>query len=188
MNRYISPMLVVAVAIGVYFYSIDKTYKNIAQQLAQEQVIEGFILDANDAKNLLDKVISEHRSFPPDADYRLSVLLPETVNAERMIIDVDAIAQKHGLSIGSPIVTIAVFDSLNPNAILEHELRFKLISTYPTFRKFLYDVESSLAIRNFSEVAFTSAVSFDDTAPGIALNPEFQVLIYNVVLKTYSLR
>lgn len=188
MNRYLSPMLVIAVSMGVYFYAIDKPYKNIAQQLAQEQVIEGFILDANDAKKMLDKVIAEHRAFPPDADYRLNVLLPDTVNAERMIVDVDAIAKQHGLSVRSPLVTIGKVDAQKPESLLEHELKFEVVSTYSVFRKFLYDLESSLAIRDFDGMSFASTITLDEVAVGDVASPEFQVLIYDVKLRAYSFR
>lgn len=185
-SRYLTPMLVIAVSMGVYFLYIDKTYKGISQQLARELVIEGFIVDAKDAKNLLDKVIAEHRSFPQDADRRLNILLPDTVDYAQLVIDVEAIAMRHGLSVRSPIVLLGIPNPDVPKNFLEHGINFKVVSTYPTFRKFLYDMEASLAIRDVNGISFTSSASLDDVGSGIS--PEFEVLIYDVNLKAYSLR
>ncbi len=188
MNRYLTPMLVIAVSVGVYFYVIDPRYKNIAQQLAQERVIEGFIIDANDAKNLLDKVIADHRSFPPDADHRLNVLLPDTIDPARLIIDINAVASRHGLAVGSPAVLLGAANAEEPNRLLEHEVSFKIVATYSTFRKFLWDVESSLAIRDFNAVSFASTAALEEASKGVAVNPEFEILFFDVYLKVYSLR
>jgi len=188
MSRYLTPMLVIAISMGVYFLYIDETYKGIEQKLAHEQVIVQFIEDANDAKNLLDKVVAAHRSFPPDADERLGVLLPETVDPVRLIIDLDTVAIRHGLTVRSPTVMLGRADPEKPGSLIQHELSFSLVSTYSTFRRFLRDVESSLAVRDFTSVAFASQTPSGDAETKTETNPEFQVLKYDVRINTYSLR
>jgi Tfp pilus assembly protein PilO len=187
-NRYITPLLVVAVAMGVYFLYISKVYQHIGQQLAQEQIIEGFLLEAQNARTELDQIIAQHRAFPPDANERLLVLLPDTLDPARLITDVNAVAARHGIAIKGPAVTLGRMDPDAPTEYLSHVLRFKITSTYPVFKSFLVDMEKSLAIRDFEGLAFKSTSFEEEARAASPLPPEFHVYNYEVELRTYSLR
>lgn len=186
LNRYLTPMLVIAVAIGVYFLYIDKAYKGIAQQLAREEVIEGFLLDAQNAKDELDKIIAEHRSFPPGADHKLEVFLPNTLDPAQVVVDVNAIAEKYGLILRAPKVMLGKPNLENPTPYLAHSIEFTMLSTYPVLRNFLRDVERSLAIRDFESLKLTPEF-FDQATESSPVDPEFQLFDYKITLKTYSL-
>lgn len=180
-------MLVIAVSMGVYFLYIDKTYKQIAEQFARELAVEAFLEDAQNAREQLDKVKAEYRSFPTDADRRLKVLLPDTIDPVRLIIDINSIAERRGLAIRSPVVTLGVANPDQPSEYLDHSIRFRVVSTYPIFRLFLRDIEQSLAIRDFGSLSIKSASpSSGDSA--VVINPEFAVFDYEMELRTYSLQ
>ena len=185
LNRYLMPMLVIAVAMGVYFLYIDKTWKGIAEFQAQEKAVEGLLLDAQNAREALDKVVAESRSFPTDADARLKILLPDTLDPTKLVIDINAIAELHGLTLRSPLVEVSQHEPDMPKDYLTHTIRFKVISTYDIFRAFLKDVESSLAIRDFAGISIESSSAQDDT--NIKVDPAFMVFEYDVTLITYSL-
>ena len=63
-NRYLTPLLIVLVSLGVYFLYIDAAYKSTQSALLDEQVLDGLLVDANNAREKLDKVVSEFRAFP----------------------------------------------------------------------------------------------------------------------------
>lgn len=188
MNRYLMPLAVVAVSLGVYFFYIDAAYVGITQKLASEKVIESFLLDAQNARAKLDSVVAEYRAFPLGTDARLQVLLPDEVDPVRLVVDVNAVAEKHGLILKTPLVTLGVINPESPAEYVSHTIRFNVVSTYPVFREFLLDIQSSLALRDFDKIAFSAPSETPDKAGQIISDPRFTVFDYSVELTTYSLR
>jgi Tfp pilus assembly protein PilO len=188
-NRYLTPMLVVVTALAVYFLYIDTAYTEVSQKLAAEKVIAVYLADAQQARSKLDKIIADYEAFPPSADARLRVLLPDTVDMIRLIIDVNAVAEKNGLTLGAPTASVGVPNPEQPGAYVSHTIRFELVATYPAFRIFLHDLQSSLAIRDFASISFKSP-NQKDAADGekVVRNPEFDPYEYDIELTTYSLR
>ena len=189
MNRFLTPLLVIAVSLGIYFLYIDTAYTAIGQRLASEKVIDGFLVDAQNARAKLDTIAAEYNAFPPDADERLKVFLPDTVDPVRLIVDMSAVAERHGLTLSAPRVSIGVADPDKPATYLKHSIKFKVISTYPVFHDFLRDIQSSLALRDFGMVTFDAPKdTFTDSPIKTVVNPAFAVYDYDVELTTYSLR
>ncbi len=187
-NRYLTPLFIVLVSLGVYFLYIDAAYKSTQSALLDEQVLDGLLVDANNAREKLDKIVSEFRAFPEDAPARLEVLLPDRIEPIRLIIDVDSVAQRHGLTLLTPTVTLATQDPTEPDTYLSHKMRFTVAATYPAFREFLQDLQSSLALRDFSNVSFSAPQEISvDAVKKTAPNPQFAVFEYDVELTSYSL-
>lgn len=183
-SRYFTALLVVFVALAIYFLYIDSTYREIEHKKAQEVVLDNYLSDAKNAQEKLDSIASAYNSFPQDSDARLSVMLPDRVDPIRYIIDATALAKKRGLTLRSPVVSIEPSDPSKSSGYLRHTISFRIISTYSVFQDFLNDVQSSLALHEFSSVSFSApAESLDAKTKS---DPRFAVFEYQVELTSFS--
>ena len=187
MNRYITPLIIVTVALSVYVLFINQMYKDIQQQLVKVQELEAHLADAKTAREKLDQIALSYQAFPIDADQKLNVLLPDRIDSVKLIVDVESVASRHGLVLTSPSVTGGVVNPNSTDNYVKHSISFKVSSTYPLFREFIADVEKSLALRDFSGVSFISTVTAENQSTSI-VRPEFVVFDYQVELMSYSLR
>ena len=187
MNRYITPLIIVTIALSVYVLFINERYKDIQQQLVKVQELEVFLADAKTAREKIDEIALRYQSFPLDADNRLNVLLPDKIDSVKLIVDVESVAKRHGLILTSPSVTGGAPVPNSSDKYIKHNISFKVSSTYPNFRQFIGDLEKSLALRDFSNVSFISTVTAENKNTG-NVEPEFTVFDYQVELTSYSLR
>ena len=169
----------------MYVLYVDPSYKDIKQQLAKEVEINGYLEQAKEARGKLDDLESQYKAFPVDADKKLNILLPERIDSLKLIIDVNTVAKRHGLEVVAPVVSSSTVNPKNPEKYIKYTLKFKVTSTYSIFHEFLKDIQKSLALRDFSNVTFTSGVEKDIT--GSAPKPEFAIFDYQVELTSYAL-
>lgn len=168
---------------GVFVVWIDAPYKDIAIQREKANVIRGYIVDADNANEQLQKIGAEYAAFPADGDRRLQVLLPKQVDSVRLIIDVNEVALRHGMSVNGPVSGKAPHDETKPEQYVAYSLSFRTTATYKVFRDFLTDLERSLALRDISSVGFSSS-ALDSAVPQ---SPELAVFNYNVNIVSYGL-
>lgn len=169
----------------MYVVYLDATYQKIQVQLAKEQEILGYLQDAKDARDKLDKLVSEYQAFPVNADERLNVMLPDSIDPVKVIVDINDAIEKMGMIMKTPSVTQDSPDPKNINKYRMTTISFGVSTTYSGFRKFLRVLESSLALRDFSDVSFSASPA---TATEGATNPEFTVYEYRVLIHSYSLK
>ena len=66
MNRYIIPILLVLISSGVYIKYIDPSYQEVAMLQGKYADLESHKLDADKAKEIIDKLEETSKKFPPD--------------------------------------------------------------------------------------------------------------------------
>lgn len=185
MNRYAIPLFLMLLAGTIYVLYIDASIKNIKQQLAKEEEINGYLELAKEARGKLDEIELQYKNFPPDANKKLSIILPESIDSLKLIIDVNTVAKRHGLQVLGPAVTGADGDAQKSGGYAKYKLNFKVSATYPAFQEFLGDIQKSLALRDFNNVAFTATTEKD--AAGNVSKPENAIYDYQVELMSYAL-
>ncbi len=184
-NRYLIPLFLMLLSAAIYVIWVDAPYKDIATLREKAKVIESYIADADSAQAKLDNITEQFNAFPPDGDRRLQVLLPEKIDTVRLIIDMNEIAMRHGVTIDSPLSGRAAQDDAEPKDYTLYHLGFKTTATYKVFREFLADIERSLALRDITSVTFSStdsAVGSDGTEA-----PEFSVFSFGINISSYGL-
>ncbi len=187
MSRYIIPIFLTIIASAMYVVYLDATYQQIQVQLAKEQELLTYLADAKDARDKLDKIAAEYEAFPANADERLNVMLPDTIDPVKLIVDVNDVVEKHGMIAKNPSVSMESEDPKNPGKYRKSTISFGVSATYPGFRTFLRALESSLALRDFSDVSFTANASASGAGPA-QVRPEFVVYEYTVIVSSYSLK
>ena len=182
MNRYLVPVVFSLLTVGIYVLSIDPLWNDIQQKLVREDQLIKTLADAKTAQAKIDMLKAEYESFPQGADDDLHVLLPDSINPTRLIIDIEAVVNRRGLAMRSPTVSSAEAN-INGSNVAAHKFSFSVKAPYLVFRELLRDLEVSLALRDMSTIGFSTSGA-DATQVG---NPDYFVHNYNVSFTTYSL-
>lgn len=169
------PLVLISVAIALFFAFTDPLYKQVQAFKSQESEYNDVLSKSRDLltkrKNLQDKF----NSFAPGDVEKLRKLLPDTVDNVRLIIDIDEIAKRYGLTIKNVRLddTKAKGGSKDAaNTITAGEAKYGTIpmgfsvnADYDTFLSFLQDLEGSLRIVDVVNIGLkpsaTGVYSFD---------------------------
>jgi len=183
MKNYITPIILIAIATFLFFGFIDPTYSDV-------KVIKDDISQFNEALErskelqiIRDELLSKYNTFSSSDIDRLEKLLPDNVDNVRLILDIDGIAQKYGLSIsdisvsdGSGTTDEKTIVGPDGNTYGSVRLGFSIASNYKGFTDFLKDLERSLRLVDISEVSF-------NTKGGVVDFNEYKVIVNTYWLK-----
>ncbi|MDB5238553.1 MAG: hypothetical protein JWM46_823 [Candidatus Kaiserbacteria bacterium] len=168
---------------GIFFMYTQPTYDTVQAQNATIAQYDQALQKATELQTIKQTLLSKYNSFDPANIDRLQKLLPDHVDNVRLILDMDNLAQKHGMAMqnvsvsASPsssgqtaVGTISAskqkYDSLT--------IKFTAVGSYDTFRQFLADLQSSLRI--------VDLVALDLTPAGTGRYS------YDITLRTYWLK
>ena len=181
MNRNIISVILIVLAVGIFF---TFTQERFAEFASIESVNAGYLTAINNSVDLIktrDQVLTEYNSISDEDKARLNTLLPDNVDNVRLIIDVNAIAARHGISLkglsaatgnstsGSTQSTTApapaptlssgssdLSASTNTATTGTVSLSFNFSSSYANAVAFLKDLEASLRILDTSHLTLTT--------------------------------
>jgi hypothetical protein len=167
MSRLI-PIVAILFAIGLFLLYIRPTYSGVIHDTQQQIASYDQALVAADRFQAKEAQLTQARSqIPPESLARLNAFLPDGVDNVQLILDMDALAARSGITlsdfntqnsnspasapqtnastpaqINQPIPTGAALTSSSPVDSLS--LTFKATGTYSSFRNFLSGMENSL--------------------------------------------
>src|ERR1700744_1679822 len=99
MNKNVLPILLIIVAIGIFYTFTDS---RISQLKAVAASNADYLSAINNSEKLIserDAVLQQYNAISPSDQSRLNTMLPDNVDNVRLIIDVNGIAARHGFSI-----------------------------------------------------------------------------------------
>lgn len=177
MNGLITPIFLLIASAGLFFGYVDgalTAYKAKASELAQYETA----LDKATKLDYRKEELRGEANAISEADRtRLSKMLPSTVDSVRLIIELDGIAARYGLSLKNVVVNKAdgkqVLGTSNPFGVLS--MSFDVNAGYSTFLNFLRDLERNQRIADIDSLS----VKTDDKS---------NIYTYSVSLKTYWLK
>lgn len=179
MTRLLIPIILITIALGLFFGYIDTTYQNIKELRAEEKTYDEALDQSRELQEVRDALLSRYNTFSQQDLDRLEKLLPDHVDNVRLILDIDSIASNYSMRTRN--VTVSTASSEDPNVIGSNNssvdsvvLSFSVAATYDNFIRFMKDLESSLRIVDLVGLSFSST-------EGDAFN-------FNVSIKTYWLR
>lgn len=187
MNRNITALILIILAIGIYF---TVTKDQITTANGTKKINDQFIA-ANDSANTLidlrDKVLNEFKNVDPSDIARLNKMIPSTVDNIRLIIDLSKLGKDNNLALKNVKATASKASATAPVAPANSKsttiatptldtvtVSFGVTTTYQQFIAFLKILESNLRIMDITHLSLTSS----DTG-----NYDF-----SIELKTYWLR
>ncbi len=179
-----SPLLLIIVSVGIFFFYIDPNYKELKvlqETKAENEKMMGKAAELRAKRDVLNKKYIAISEAERD---QLSKVMPETVDNVRLILDIDNIAQKYGITLRGITVTGGVEDSATQSKQIVDKtdkkngaitLGFSFSASYDDYKNFLIDLENSLRIVDVTDFTITAS----DTS---------NIYDYSLKLNTYWLR
>src|SRR3989344_8053216 len=99
MFRFITPLILVIVAIGSFVLFTDPTYKSISSLKIQNESYNDALDNSKKLQAIRDELSDKYKTFPQENLDRLSHLLPNNVNNIRLIIEINDIASAYEMTI-----------------------------------------------------------------------------------------
>lgn len=163
MTRTILPLILIAAAIGLFVAYINPTYKADQALAAERSSYEQALSTAKELRAQRDKLLAKRGTFSSDDIQKVERMLPDTVDNIRLIIDINNIAARHGLSLknvqlgevssGSQKASATSVGS-SGDPVGSVQLGFTVSAKYDDFRAFLADLEHSLRLINVEKMIF----------------------------------
>ncbi len=175
--KILTPLLLIAISIGLFFVYINPAYSEIGALRDQNKSLTAALDRAQQAGIKRDQLLSKRNQFSTEDLNRLQKILPDSIDNIRLVVDINSIAVKYGTSIKAVKVEPVVNTPGSPAPATPYDgatITFDIVLTYDNFLSFLADIERNLRLTD------VVAVSFD--------TGDKSVYQYNVTLKTYRLK
>ncbi len=182
MIKFLAPILLFLAAVGLFFGFIDPRYQALQAQkvlLARNQAV---LANSRQISDLREKLRERYNSVDPKDIENLKKMLPDGVDNVRLILDLNSLASRHGMSIRNVKVggdsdagtTKVAAVSQASGTVGSIQLSFSVTAPYSDFVAYLQDIENSLRIVDITSLSVKAAKqdSYD----------------YDITLKTYWLR
>jgi len=181
MLRTILPIFLISASVGIFYFFTDPEYQEIKRLGAEKKSYEDALENSKILQVLRDQLLERYNSFPASELDRLERMLPDNVDNVRLVLEIDRIASRYGMSIKN-IRTGSSSDRSQERSLIGREdrpydtfsLEFSVDGPYSNFVSFVSDLEKSLRIVDIENISFTST--------------EDRVSSYTVKIKTYWLK
>jgi len=184
-------LILIVIAVVIFIFYTKSAYDNEQVLSAQGVQYQAALSKATQLQTIKQSLLSRYNSFDPNAISRLSVMLPDQVDNIRLILDLDNLAGKYGMSLQNVDISVpsdaqngsvvsAIANAAQPWDSLT--LQFTTRGTYDEFKQFLTSLESSLRLVDL--VMLTLAPSGTTGGNGTGT----PVYTYSMTLQTYWLR
>lgn len=197
------PISLILTSIILFFLVINPFYKDVKQLKADVSVYKGALDNANVLKDTRDSLLEKYRNIKEEDKTRLNNFLPNTVNNIKFILEIERIANLHGM----PLKNIKFEDKDLPENQVENTgdamiipsdeitvakpygvfpIEFVTEGDYASFLSFLEDLELNLRLMDIKEISFTVPEKSTTSSVDNTINPN----IYNYIVKvdTYWLK
>ncbi|MEO5646480.1 MAG: type 4a pilus biogenesis protein PilO [Candidatus Paceibacterota bacterium] len=194
--RYVFLLLLIAASIGIFVTVIIPRYGVIKGDRADVAAYQANLVTANELQQSRNALIAQYNNIPKTDLDNIKTLLPDSVDNIRLIIQLDSLATKNGLSslrnvdynpsqatTTAPGATSRTTDAkADQRPYGEFVIAFQTTGQYSNLLSFISDLEQNLRLVDVTNVQFTPILSSTGTqtaASGIT---------YKVTLKTYWLK
>ena len=167
MIRLFTPILILGLALVAFFYFTAPVLKEIEGLKVERLKLSAALDNATRLDVRQEELHNLENSIDPDNIAALKQLLPNNIDNVRLIIDINNIAKKRGLTVRNPsIAKEAETGAAAPGAGAGREARetsdkssvvisFSVSSSYEVLKLFLADLERSLRIVDLESLSFS---------------------------------
>lgn len=169
MNRNITPLILIVLAVGVYFTYTTKKFDEIKSIKIVNAGYKQAIANSEKLIKVRDKVLKQYNDISPEDRARLDKMLPNNIDNVRLIIDTNGVAARHGLVLkgiqtsaaslpdpSKPAGTQKTNNVSLPNGYDTITVSFNVSTSYQTFFEFIRDLQISLRIMDISRISLTA--------------------------------
>ena len=111
MFRYIVPIIMISVSLGIFFAYTDPVYKDVKELRVQVSSYDEALDNSKkleEAKNALNE---QYNAFTDEELTRLRKLLPDNVDNIRLILEIESVAVRYGMTINNVEFDVATRDA-----------------------------------------------------------------------------
>ncbi|MDD5357102.1 MAG: type 4a pilus biogenesis protein PilO [Candidatus Pacebacteria bacterium] len=181
MFKTLTPIILLVASIGLFFGFIDPQYQGIVAKRVKLAQYDEALGKSKDLANRRIELSEKYKSITDEDRVRLSKMLPNAVDNVRLILDINSIANLHGMKIRNTKINQGPSAADKNNSVIVDErkydsigLGFTVTSSYNEFFNFLNDLEHSLRITDIV---------------GLTIRPQkIGVYDFSIDLKTYWLK
>src|SRR5882757_7945527 len=186
--RYVFLTILIIGSIFFFVEFINPAYQNVKYLKNAVTTSDGSLSTAGRIKKERDNLIAKYHSISKSDLDSLNTLLPDSVNNMRLIIQINALANKNNLSVlksvdykvddhkDKNLATQQVVEEVKPYG--EFIISFQTSGQYKNFLNFLSDLESNLRLVDVTSVDFSAGDSQSSSS----------ISSYKITLKTYWLK
>lgn len=182
MLRFIVPIILIAVAVGVFLVFTNPLYIDVLALRAGAASYKEALGNSKALENERDKLTQKFNSIDPAQLVKLEKMLPENVDNIRLILEIEKVALPYGMILREVkynteeakerttqtgnIGPSAPAESVNPD-YGTWTLQFSASTTYPNFINFIKDLERNLRIVDIASINFSSGADLASPLSGI---------------------
>lgn len=190
--RYFTLIIFIALTVGMATLYTLPMWRQAQAEAADIAINQERLQTADSLTKSRADLIGKYNSIPKADLDNLKSLLPDNVHNIRLIIQVDSLAAKNGLSTLQNVSyktndDDAAPDVKNPKtaqAQLPYQpftISFETVGTYKNFLSFIADLEHNLRLVDIQDVTFVPVVDAPNSAPS-------GLITYKVKVNTYWLK
>lgn len=168
----LTPVVLLGIGIAIVYFYIVPQYDAIQVLLAEEATYDEALQAADELKEKKNELDTQYNNFSETDWARLGKFLPDNPKDIRLIMDMNRIAEENGFVLEDISVEEQARGRGNqriaPGAEAQEMVRgtnrsvqtlgvsFGVEGTYSEFLDFMRDIESSLRIKDVTDISFTS--------------------------------
>jgi Tfp pilus assembly protein PilO len=195
--------------------SLDSNEKSIKELQSEKQDYTDALGRTREIELARSNLLQKLNNLSENDKEKIAKILPDHIDAVRLIIDIENIAAKYGMSLSKIVLTASGDVSKKQTAVSSEggadfgtlavgpdssaygsvKLGFSVVGTYDDFISFLKEMENSLRIVDITSLAFNTgrAASSGTTVSGqspasLALLDASGMYSYSVTIRTYYLK
>lgn len=175
--KLVVPTILIVIAAGLFFIFTRPLYTEVEALRAQEATYNEALSHSEELAAIRDRLISSYNNLTTTELERIKVMLPDTIDNVRLVLDVDAVAARYGLTLNGLSFggdSMSSSEGEDAGSVGTLTLNFNVETRYETVKQFLDDLQNSLRILDVT--AFSFSGSDDDLSS------------YNITLQTYWLK
>jgi len=179
MTRYFMPIILIGIAIIVFFMETNPLYNDISTLKAQVASYDEALDTSKTLASVRDQLTAKYNNINPNDLTKLETLLPDNINSIRLIMEIEQIASPYGLVLAdvryntnTATATTATTNAQSGNTSQTSskdygvfDLEFSTTGTYDNFISFTKDLEKNLRIVDISSVSFTTSANTKTNTP-----------------------
>jgi len=186
MSNVLAPFIFLAISVGLFFTYIKPAHSTLVEFQDQQTKLEDVLGDAKTLGKRLNTLLNTYAGFNSTDMKRLEKMVPDSVDAVRLIIDIDALAEKNHVTLNTFDVprldsgTKGVSLPGVPDALGSATLSVTCSGRYDDFKAFLMSLEDNLTLFDVTVLALDASTGQGTEGAGI--------YNYTLSMRTYWLK
>ena len=168
--RLFIPIILIVAAIGLFVVYTNPTYQATKALSAKVDAYNNALDKSKELRSVRDSLLSKRNTFSSDDVQKLQELLPDNVDNIRLVIDINNIASRHGLTLGGINIGDIAEKSKNQLSVANTgglignvDIAFTVTTSYDNMLSFLTDLEHSLRLIDVQKISFAAGANDTST-------------------------